>query len=60
MQAWKCRIAHCGIHVGNIERLTSIRVADDLMVYSKSSFELAYMLEMLSEELLYLDVHGET
>lgn len=52
IQSWKSRIADCGIHVGHIERLTNIRFADDLMVYSKSSSELAYMLEVLSEELL--------
>ena len=52
IQSWKSRIADCGIHVGHTERLTNIRFADDLMVYSKSSSELAYMLEVLSEELL--------
>ena len=46
IQSWKSRIADCGIHVGHTERLTNIRFADDLMVYSKSSSELAYMLEV--------------
>ena len=55
--SWKSRIAGCGIHVSHIERLTNIRSADALMVYSTSSSELAYMLEALSEELLKVGLH---
>ena len=51
MRSWKNRLFIGGINIGHVERLTNIRFADDVMLYSKAESELVYMLETLSQEL---------
>ena len=57
VQSWKLRISGRGICVGAGELLTNIRYADDLLVFAKSSAELAWMTETLQEELAKVGLH---
>ena len=57
-KAWKNRLVHHGILLeADVERLTNIRYADDVMLYAKSLEELHDMLSMLMEELQKIGLH---
>ena len=54
MSRWKSRLRNHGIKISNNiehERLTNVRFADDLIIYSSSLEELTDMLDLLVEEL---------
>jgi len=54
IRRWKHRLGEHGLLVGGpcqASRLTNVRFADDLIVYSTDEAELAEMLDMLAEEL---------
>ena len=57
-RAWKRRLVQQGILLEtDVERLTNIRYADDVMLYAKSLEELHDMISMLMEELQKLGLH---
>ena len=57
-EAQKERLTYHGILLAeNVERLTNIRYADDVMLYAKSLEELHDMLTMLMEELAKIGLH---
>ena len=43
----KSRLGNAGIYLGQQQRQTNVRYADDLMLYSTSSCEITYLLEPL-------------
>ena len=52
LRRWKARLGHRGVLLDETqERLTNIRYADDLLLFSKSFDEAVLMFEALSEEL---------
>ena len=57
MKRWKNRMTTEGFRIEFCCQLTNIRYADDLMIYAKSSAELASMLESLIEELAVIGLH---
>ena len=50
MRRWKARLGDHGLLVSG-RRVTNVRYADDLIIYSNSVTELEEMLEMLVDEL---------
>ena len=57
MSRWKLRLGNHGIDVGNGERLTNIRYADEIMLYPTSCSQLAEMLDILCAELGRVGLH---
>ena len=52
IRRWKTRLASHGLKISgdNLERLTNVRFADDLIIYANSLAELTEMIDMLVEE----------
>ncbi|OLP96509.1 Myosin-12 [Symbiodinium microadriaticum] len=51
---WKCKLSQHGLHAGGTERLTTIRYADDILLFAKSLEELVFMMESLVHELAHI------
>ena len=54
IRSWKSKLDDHGLLIGGLDqasRLTNVRFADDLIIYSTDEAELADMLDMLAEEL---------
>ncbi|CAK0879144.1 unnamed protein product [Prorocentrum cordatum] len=58
MGIWKRRIGQAGLFIGDGEKFTNLRYADDIMLYASFADELAIVVEALIEELDAVGLHS--